>query len=104
MTAAPLSVVFQRKAIQEVIDIDEWWRSNRPESPDLFARELARMLDAVALMPMLGVSARDSRLINVRRVLLRKTRYHLYYRVREDNLEVLAVWHTARAEGPGLGG
>jgi plasmid stabilization system protein ParE len=102
MTAAPLSVVFQRKAIQEALDIDAWWRSNRPKAPDLFARELARMLDAVALMPMLGVPARDARLVDVRRVLLRKTRYHLYYRVRDDSLEVLAVWHAARAEGPSL--
>ena len=102
MTAPPLAVVFQRKAIQEAIDIDEWWRSNRPKAPDLFARELSRMLDAVALMPMLGVPARDARLVNVRRVLLRRTRYHLSYRVREDTLAVLAVWHTARAEGPSL--
>jgi len=36
------------------------------------------------------------------RVLLRRTKYHVDYRVRGDVLEVLAVWHGARGVGPGL--
>jgi hypothetical protein len=38
----------------------------------------------------------------VRRLLLRATRYHVYYRVREETLEVLALWHATRGTGPGL--
>ena len=98
----PLSVVFQHRAIRETEAIDEWWRSNRPSAPDLFATELESMLGAAALMPSLGALARSDRVRGVRRLLLRTTRYHVYYRVREQTLEVLAVWHATRGAGPGV--
>lgn len=98
----PLSVVFQRRAIREAEAIDEWWRSNRPAAPELFATELEAMLGAAALMPSLGAPARSERARRVRRLLLRATRCHVYYRVRDETLEVLAVWHATRGTGPGL--
>lgn len=98
----PLVLVFQRRATREVEEIDEWWRSNRPSASDLFLTELERMLSALALMPTLGAPAKTERARDVRRLLLRKTRYHVYYRVRGETLEVLAVWHAARGTGPGL--
>jgi hypothetical protein len=33
---------------------------------------------------------------------LKRTSYHVYYRVRGQVLQVLAVWHAKRATGPGL--
>jgi plasmid stabilization system protein ParE len=33
---------------------------------------------------------------------MRRTRYHVYYRVTGETLEVLAIWHRARGEGPTL--
>lgn len=53
-------------------------------------------------MPSLGAPAKAERAPGLRRVLLRRTRYHAYYRVRDEVLEVLAVWHAARGVGPGL--
>lgn len=98
----PLTVVFQRRAAREIEAVDEWWRANRTSAPDLFVSELDTMLSAVALMPTLGSAAKGERAPGVRRVLLRGTRYHVYYRVRDDVLEVLAVWHAARGVGPGV--
>lgn len=98
----PLAVVLQGRATREVDEIDAWWRENRRGAPDLFVAELERTLAVAALMPTLGAPARSKRLRDVRRVLLKKTRYHVYYRVHGDVLEVLAVWHTARGKGPGL--
>ncbi len=98
----PLTVVFQRRAAREIEAVDEWWQANRSAAPDLFVSELDAMLSAVALMPTLGAPAKAERASGVRRVLLRRTRYHLYYRVRDDVLEVLAVWHARRGMGPGL--
>jgi hypothetical protein len=53
------------------------WRKNRPSSPDLFVTEFDRMLAAVVLMPTLGRPARSERAVGLRRVLLRRTRYHV---------------------------
>jgi len=33
--------------------IDDWWRENRPNAPDLFARELDRRSFASPLLPWL---------------------------------------------------
>jgi plasmid stabilization system protein ParE len=96
------AVVLQRRATREAEQADDWWRRNRPSSPDLFVTEFDRMLAAIVLMPTLGRPARSERAVGLRRVLLRRTRYHVYYRVRAETLEVLAVWHAARGTGPGL--
>ncbi len=98
----PLVVAIQRRAVREIETIDEWWRTNRPAAPNLFANELESMLAVVALMPTLGAEARSQRLGGVRRVLLPQSRYHVYYRVRDTTLDVLAVWHTVRGRGPDL--
>jgi plasmid stabilization system protein ParE len=98
----PLAVVFQRRATREIEEVDAWWRQNRRAVPDLFLDELERTLAVVVLMPSLGAAARSERLHGVRRALLKKTRYHVYYRVRGEALDVLAVWHAARGEGPGV--
>jgi plasmid stabilization system protein ParE len=38
----------------------------------------------------------------VRRLVLYKIRYYLYYRLSGDTVDVLALWHTSRGEGPAL--
>jgi plasmid stabilization system protein ParE len=98
----PLAVVFQRRATREIEAIDRWWRENRSAAPDLFLHELEKMLAIVALVPTIGAPAKSERMKSIRRVLLRRTQHHVYYRVRGNALEVLAVWHTARRSGPPL--
>ena len=99
---APLAVTFQRRASRDIDQIATWWSTNRPVAPDLFLAELEQMLAAVALMPTLGAQARSRRARGVRRILLPRTRYHLYYRVRDGAIEVLAVWHAKRGSGAGV--
>jgi plasmid stabilization system protein ParE len=74
-----------------------------PCGPELFQRELETTVAAVASSPMLGAVSADDEFPDVRRVLMRRTRYHVYYRIIGDVLEVLAIWHAARGEGPTLG-
>jgi plasmid stabilization system protein ParE len=97
-----LRVVLQRRAIREIQEIDDWWRHNRPAAPELFLTELEATLTVTALMPSLGATIRGTRAPGLRRMLLPRTRYHLYYRVRGDVLEVLALWHARRGSGPDL--
>ena len=95
-------LVFQRRASLEVETIDAWWQTNRTSAPELFLVELERVLDAVALLPELGVPAKNTRLDGVRRILLAKSHHYVYYRRTIDSIQILAVWHTSRGQGPGL--
>jgi plasmid stabilization system protein ParE len=95
-----LLVVFGGRAAAEIAEIAEWWRANRSSAPELFLAELRQALALVETAPALGVPARSARIPGVRRVLLERTRYHVYFRVNADCLEVLAVWHASRGGKP----
>lgn len=96
MTKPTLCVVFTKKASEHVRKIKMWWEANRRAAPDLFADELDGTLAAVASTPTLGIPAPDTRLSGIRRTLLPRARYHVYFRVKDGALEVLAVWHAKR--------
>jgi plasmid stabilization system protein ParE len=52
--------------------------------------------------PRAGMRVRMPRPGEVRRFLLLRTQYFLYYHVREQQLEVLALWHASRGAGPAV--
>ena len=86
----------------QIRTIDSWWRENRPAAPELFSQELAAGLDLLEAVPNVGRSYGHPTVKGVRRILLRSTRYHVYYIVLEDTIVVLAVWSAVRGSGPDL--
>jgi plasmid stabilization system protein ParE len=79
-----------------------WWRANRPSAPDLFDEELASAIAAIGELPLAAAPHATISGETVRRVPLRRTRYAVYYYVRTDVVEIVAVWHTSRGGGPRL--
>jgi plasmid stabilization system protein ParE len=84
--------------------ISAWWREHRPAAPQLFALEVADALELLAATPTLGVFYAQRRGRTTRRLLLPRTRYHIYFTYDEaaDVLEVRAVWQATRGRGPSL--
>lgn len=82
---------------------DEWWRENR-DAKDLFIDEFARTLEQLSFTPETGQAYRQTRGKLIQRVLMTKTRRHVYYfHDREHDLvEVHSVWGARRARGPKL--
>lgn len=68
--------------------------------PELFDREFdaAVIGEAPASLPLY----RREGDADVRRILLRKARYAVYFCVEPDHVLIVAVWHTARGSGPPL--
>ena len=97
-----LAVVTTPEADAQIRTIDDWWRQNRTSSPDSFLDELSNAFELIAQTPLLGRPYRRSPVPSVRRLLLRATRYHVYYSVGEHDVRVLAVWHGQRGVGPPL--
>lgn len=91
-----------RLAERQIREASDWWYENRPAAPDLFKTELRRAFELITSRPLLGSPSRGTRTKNVKRVLLARVRYHLYYRVFEnrETVEVLALWHTSRGSLP----
>jgi plasmid stabilization system protein ParE len=87
------------EARSQVKSIDEWWRRNRPAAPDLFTLELEHALTRLERTPTLGTPYETEARV-LRRLLLRRTHYHLYFVEREGALFVLAVWSAFRGRGP----
>jgi plasmid stabilization system protein ParE len=96
------SVVFTSEASKHVAVIDDWWRKHRPAAPDLFTQELSQAVDLLCTLPGAGRIYARSRDLEIRRVLLRSTRHHLYYTVEGQHLQILAVWSAIRGTGPDL--
>ena len=90
------------EADAQILEIDSWWRRNRHASPNLFADELAASFDIISHAPNIGRLYRHSPVPGTRRLLIKGTRYHVYYVPHADDVRVLAVWHGQRGGGPPL--
>ncbi len=91
-----------RRAQRELERINRWWIEHR-DARDLFARELGEAEIHLRTAPESEVwRRRGDRLI--RRWLLPKTGYHLYYEydATRERLLVLAVWGATRGSSPRL--
>lgn len=93
------------EARRQLQEIDEWWTVNRPKAPALVLRELARARDVVALDDaMAGKVYRRATSASYRRLLLRRSRFHVYYMVDEGEraVRIVAIWNAVRGHGPDL--
>lgn len=99
-----LSVKPTRRAAAQIRRASEWWRANRAKAPLALVEDVERAFELIALQPGVGARAGNAEAQGIRRVLLGRTGYHLYYKVnaKERRVEVLALWHTSREAGPDL--
>jgi plasmid stabilization system protein ParE len=101
---APYSVIVAPRARAHARQIDEWWRENRPDAQALFESELEAAFVRIAATPLAVAVYRENKGRAVRRLLMPRTSYHVFFEVneRERKVHVLAVWHAARGRGPRL--
>jgi hypothetical protein len=96
-------LLFTPEAEEHAAECDRWWREHR-DAHDLFARELAAVRTQLREAPKIGSMYTVLDGLPVRRVMLRKTRVHVYYSVDDDAelITVLAVWGAPKGRGPKL--
>jgi len=92
----PLQVT--RRARREIRAASAWWDENRPAAPDAFRDAIDKTFELICTQPTIGAVAANVTLPGVRRILLSKIQYYLYYRVKSNppTVEVVAIWHTSR--------
>lgn len=98
-------LIFAPEAIEQAAVALAWWRENRPAAPELLADELRAAFARISAMPGSGHPLSHSNVPRLRRVLMRRVRYHVYYNADEAGavVHVLAIWNAQRGRGPTLG-
>ena len=97
-----LPVQITALAAQHIRRAESWWRINRTAAPNAVRQEVERALALIAGQPRIGSIATNVRLPGVRRIFLPIIKQHLYYHVlaSPDRVEVVALWHARRGQGP----
>jgi plasmid stabilization system protein ParE len=82
---------------------DHWWREHR-EATQLFVNEFEEVLRQIASSPGIGQRYRRARGKLIQRVLMKKTRCHVYYfhDTARDVIEIHSIWGARRRRGPAL--
>jgi plasmid stabilization system protein ParE len=80
----------------------DWWLRNRPAAPGAVANDIRESIALLAEQPGIGAKYEGARAPGVRRLFLGRIGYFLYYRVENETLEVLALWHSRRGEQPSV--
>lgn len=90
-------------ADRQILRVDLWWRKNRQKAPDLFTQQIGWAIGFLSETPLLGSPVIMGRR-HLRRLLMRKTSYYVYYDVNEQagSVEIRAVWHASRGKTPRL--
>jgi len=98
-----VNIKLTKRAERRIEIVDQWWRTNRLEAPDLLKQELssARLL-LVQDAYIGGACVIGGR--QFRRLLLPRTEQWLYYAVRakQQLIVVQTLWGARRGRGPNL--
>jgi plasmid stabilization system protein ParE len=97
-----LAVEVTPRAFQHLASAAAWWRINRPAAPGAIANDFEAGVKLLALEPGIGSRSTSRRYPELRRLLLDRVHYHIYYDVRPGKIVVLAFWHERRESLPRL--
>jgi len=80
----------------------EWWRENRSAAPKLFEQEFADVVRLLAEQPDAGHCFPRPRFPEMRRLLMLKTRYLVFYEFQphKSRVLILAIWSAVRGRLP----
>lgn len=96
-----MKILFTPKGRRRELAVSRWWRENGSQ-PDLFDREMLAALERLKKSPSSGTLYATLDGSDVRRVLLKRSKQYVYYRVVEDEdvVAILLVWGTKRGKPP----
>jgi plasmid stabilization system protein ParE len=98
----PLELFVSRRAAREIERVVQWWEVNRPAASGAVRQDLQAALNLLLLHPDIGARVHRASSTDVRRLHLDRIHYWVYYRVRQNRLEVLSVWHSSRDSAPAV--
>ena len=83
---------FQAAASREISDATAWYHARQPGLEQEFLAEIDRCLDLIAEHPLRYPAVHG----DIRRLLVKRFPYGVFYRAKKNHIEVLAVFHGQR--------
>ncbi|MDI1477445.1 type II toxin-antitoxin system RelE/ParE family toxin [Polyangium sp. y55x31] len=98
-----MDVRFARRALGELERIEMWCQANATGLWPKFVAELAQAVRLLRVVPEVGAEYQAGP-VGVRRLLLEKTQFYVYYRYHPTKalVVILAIWSTRRRRPPSL--
>jgi plasmid stabilization system protein ParE len=90
------------RAQAQIDEVAAWWKTNRQTAPMLVVDEFEAATERLTVAPLSGAVYRRTTFRSVRRLLLPRIRYHIYYEVFDATglVRIVVFWHAARRRGP----
>jgi toxin ParE1/3/4 len=85
-----MKVVWSRRAVQHLVALREYISKDSEQSAALVA---TRILDAIELLQTQPEMGRPGRVVGTRELVIPDTPYIIPYRIRNERLELIAVFH-----------
>ena len=90
------------RAAREIERIAEWWSLNRLAAPGVVRKDPKATCNVLRAQPGIGVKVEQASSPTTRRFHVDRIGHWVYYRVQENRLEVLSVWHSSREQPPSV--
>lgn len=88
-----MEVKWLNKALNNLNQEAEYIAADNPEAARIVVQQIRSAITLLAENPSLG---RPGRITGTRELIVNKTRYLIPYRVKNDNVEILRIFHTSR--------
>ena len=87
-----LPILFRPAARAEFDEAYDWYEGRRPGLGDAFAAQVRQVLDRIAVTPRMHAMVFKT----VRKAVVRRFPYCVYYREEASCVRILSVFHTSR--------
>jgi plasmid stabilization system protein ParE len=85
------------RAQRQLIAAYRWWRKHRDKAPEALEEDFAEALTRIGESPHIGKFVKHHRDGVVRRYLMERVSYYLFYRIRTNgDIDILQLWHASR--------
>jgi toxin ParE1/3/4 len=87
-----LPIIFRPEAEREFDEAFDWYNARQPGLGIRFVAAVQAVFDSIAALPKMHAVV----LADVRKAVVRRFTYCVFYRPLDDQIEVIAVFHTSR--------
>ena len=99
-----MKIRITKRAEKDAARIDARWREKKDKSPELFAQEFRAAVERLRIVRNAGTPFPTESRPTLRRVLMERSQYHVYFVVYEQlqEIRIMVIWGARRRRPPKL--